>query len=194
MTMLGRFYTLKSLGIGFRCGRSAVLQAGIAGACDDGRRGSTVGTAMWHENGKKDPWKRLRAMFRVAVTAGVLGLLGGCAANMPRVDKDTPQEQKQKIVAERAEARWQALIKGDLDSAYSYLSPASRAANSLTLYKGKVKPGIWRAAKADRVSCLAEVCTVTMLVTIDTKAMKGIQAPVTENWILEDGAAWFVYR
>ncbi|MEO5784844.1 MAG: hypothetical protein ABIS17_04965 [Casimicrobiaceae bacterium] len=149
---------------------------------------------MWHENSNQKLGKRLRAVFGVAVTVVVLGMLAGCAGNLPRIEKDTPQAQKQKIVAERAEARWQVLIKGDLDSAYRYLSPASRAATSLAVYKGKVKPGIWRAAKADRVSCQAEVCTVTMLVTIDTKAMKGIQAPVTESWILEDGAAWFVYR
>jgi hypothetical protein len=53
---------------------------------------------------------------------------------------------------------------------------------------------MWRAAKADKVSCEGDVCTVTMLITIDAKRIKGIQTPVTESWIIEDGAAWYVYR
>lgn len=188
-----RFYTLKSLGIGLPRWIGA-LRAGFTQICRDARRKHPDGIPMWHESRNNRGSRRSLRGQRFVLAVGMLGFLAGCAGLGGRIDAGTPEEQKQKIVAERADARWQALIKGDLDTAYTYLSPASRATTSLALYKAKIRPGIWRAAKADKVSCKAEVCTVTMLVTFDAKAMKGIQAPVMESWIIEDGAAWFVYR
>jgi len=81
-----------------------------------------------------------------------------------------------------------------VDTAYTFMSPGSRAATSLAMYKAKLRPGAWRQAKVDKVSCEAEVCTVTMLVTYDAKRMKGIETPLIENWIIENGGAWYVYR
>ena len=46
---------------------------------------------------------------------------------------------KQEVVTARANARWQALLRGDLTAAYEYLSPGSKAAMSLDFYKGKHK-------------------------------------------------------
>jgi hypothetical protein len=40
------------------------------------------------------------------------------------------------MVTARAEARWAAMVKGDLDTAYGYMSPASRQVTSLDKYKG----------------------------------------------------------
>jgi hypothetical protein len=103
-------------------------------------------------------------------------------------------EQKQKVVAERAQARWDVLIKGDVTSAYQFLSSGSKASTSLDLYKDKTKPGMWRGAKVDKVECEAEVCKVKMLITYDAKRMRGIETPVDETWIIESGSAWYVYR
>ncbi len=116
---------------------------------------------------------------------------GGCATT-PRVG-DSPAE-REKAVAQRAEARWGALIKGDLDAAYTYLSPGSKVANPLSLYKTKVKPGIWREAKTESVKCEGDACTATMSITYDYRRTKGIKTQLTENWIIEDGTAWYVYR
>jgi hypothetical protein len=33
-----------------------------------------------------------------------------------------------------------------------------------------------------------------MLITYDTRPMRGIQTPVEETWIIENGSAWYVYR
>ena len=112
----------------------------------------------------------------------------------PRLSAQAAPEEKQKMVAERAEARWQALIKGDVETAYSYLSPGSRATTSLALYKAKVRPGMWHQAKASKVACDGELCQVTMIITYDAKRMKGIETPVKESWIIENGSAWYVYR
>jgi len=54
--------------------------------------------------------------------------LSGCAG-MPGfgISKDSDPAAKQKVVTERAEGRWQSLIKGDLDGAYAYMSEGSKA-------------------------------------------------------------------
>jgi hypothetical protein len=121
----------------------------------------------------------------------VLGVtLAGCAG----VRVDSAPEEKQKFVAQRAEARWQLLLKGDLAGAYEFLSPGSKATMSLDLYKAKIKPGMWREARVEKVDCQAEVCSVVMQITYDRKQMKGIQTPLMESWIIEKGSAWYVFR
>ncbi len=114
----------------------------------------------------------------------------GCAS----ISVDSAPEVKQKYVAERAQARWQALIKGDVDAAYAFLSPASKKATPLPTYAGSIKPGMWRNVKVDKVDCEAELCKVQLAVTYDAKMMKGITTPIWESWVIEDGSAWYVYH
>lgn len=146
--------------------------------------------------GPERPEKGVNAALAAALRSagwtvfGVAAVLAGCAT----VGPSSSAEQKQKVVAERAQARWDELLKGDVASAYKFMSNGSKAATSLDLYKTKVKPGIWRQAKVEKVDCEAETCKVTMLVTYDVKQMKGIQTPVDETWIIENGSAWYVYR
>ena len=123
------------------------------------------------------------------VAASVVGLTG-CAT----LSADSPPEQKQKVVAEKAQARWDALIKGDVDAAYQFLSVGSKAATPLGVYKGRIKPGLWRAAKVDKIDCEQEICKVTVLVTYDYKTFKGIQTPISETWIVENGTVGYIYR
>jgi hypothetical protein len=135
-----------------------------------------------------------RRLGRLSWAALGVGL-AACAS----ISVDSPPEAKQKLVAERAQARWELLIKGDVDGAYQYLSAGSKAATPLGLYKGRIKPGLWRGAKVDKVECEAEICTVQMLITYDFRtaragAMKGIETPVPETWIIENGTVGYVYR
>lgn len=97
-------------------------------------------------------------------------------------------------MTKRALGRWDALIKGDLDAAYTYLSPASRETLPLDIYKAKHKTGLYRAAQVDSVDCEAEVCTVTLSLTFDYKRTKGIKMPLVEKWLISGGKAWFVDR
>ena len=92
----------------------------------------------------------------------------------------------------RARARWEALIKLDLDGAYAFLSPASKATMPLDLYKAKHKIGMYRAVKVDDVNCEADRCTVNLSVTYDYKRFKGVTTPLVEKWIIANGQAWFV--
>jgi len=124
----------------------------------------------------------------VVIVAGLA--VAACAA----ISVDSAPEAKQKFVADRAEARWQALMKGDVDAAYAFLSPASKTATPLASYAKAIKPGMWRQAKVDKVNCEAEVCKVQLSVTYDNRMMKGITTPIWESWVIEQGSAWYVYR
>ena len=116
--------------------------------------------------------------------------LAGCAG----ISVDSSPQAKQRLVAERAQARWQVLMKGDVEGAYQFLSAGSKAVTSLELYKAKIRPGMWREAKVDKVECEAEICKVSMQITYDTRRMRGIQTPLDESWIIENGSAWYIYR
>jgi len=110
------------------------------------------------------------------------------------VSADTPTEQKSAIVRERAEARWQALIKDDIAAAYGYLSPATRELVSLDQYKARVARGTFREVKINDIKCEAELCKVTLLLKSDHPRMKGMVTPLDESWIIERGQFWYVYR
>jgi hypothetical protein len=135
--------------------------------------------------------RSLIAQPAYSLLASVLGLtLAGCAG----ISVNSSDEAKQRFVAERAQARWQVLMKGDVEGAYQFLSAGSKAATPLEVYKGKIRPGMWRAAKVDKVDCKEEICKVITTITFDTRPMKGIQMPFDETWIIENGSAWYIYR
>jgi hypothetical protein len=126
----------------------------------------------------------------------IAAVLSGCAAvgSAPPVAATSPPEQKAAAVRDRVNGRWQALIAGDLERAYAFLSPASRQVTTLEQYKGRIKTGHFRAAKIDRVDCEAETCKVRLWLTYDHTVMKEITTPLEEAWVLENGQFWYVYR
>jgi hypothetical protein len=128
----------------------------------------------------------------VAALAGLV--LAGCATGMAPggLSKDSPPEVKQQAVKARAVGRWDALIKGDIPAAYAFLSPATRATTPLDVYKAKRKVGMYRKIKVDSVDCEGAVCTVKLTLRYDYKRFKGIETPLSEHWVIEDGQAWFV--
>lgn len=135
------------------------------------------------------------------VPVAVVGVAVAACAGIGGVSKDSPPDVKAAVVKERAEARWQALIKGDLDAAYAYLSPGSKAATPIAAYRRQIRPGLWRAVKIDSVECEAELCSVKLQLTYDIprgpmspKPYTGLETPVAERWVIENGSAWFVYR
>jgi hypothetical protein len=143
--------------------------------------------------GKTGAQRSLAAGLKRAL--GLAAALAGLAvAACATITVDSAPELKQKVVAERAEARWQALIKGDVAGAYAFLSPASKKATPQQAYVSSIKPGLWRKAKVDKVNCEAEVCTVQLAITYDARMMKGITTPIWESWVIEDGSAWYVYH
>jgi len=139
-------------------------------------------TGVWRSRLKALQWRWVGLIVAVG--------LAGCAA----ISVDSAPEAKSKYVAERAQARWQLLIKGDVAGAYEFLSAGSKATTSVEQYKSKIKPGMWREARVEKVDCEREVCKVLLQITYDAARMKGIQTPLPETWIIENGTAGYVYH
>ena len=131
--------------------------------------------------------------------AGVLALLvvAGCGT-LFGLTKDTPPDVKAAAVKERSNARWAALIKGDVDAAYAYLSPGTRELVSPEQYRARMQAVGFRSVQIEKVDCESETCQVGLLLTYDyakgSTSAKGITTYLQETWVLEKGQAWFVWR
>lgn len=113
---------------------------------------------------------------------------------MGGLTKDSSPEARRAAVTERVHARWAALIDGDLDLAYTFLSPASKEMVSLALYKRQARGSGYREVKVESVECDGAVCDVKMMLTYDHRMMKGIMTPLTEKWVIDEGKAWYVWN
>ena len=92
-------------------------------------------------------------------------LTASCAGLRP----DSPNEEKVKVVTERATARWKAIIGKDFAAAYEMMSPASRATVTEAGFRTIASRLNYKDAEVKGVTCEAEVCKVMLLITYDTK-------------------------
>jgi hypothetical protein len=126
--------------------------------------------------------------------AMVGGLLFGCAG-IPEVGSlagDAPMAARQAAVETRARGRWDALIAGDYEKAYSYMTEASRGATSLERFKVRSSVVAFRSVKIDSVSCDADACSAEIFVTYDHRKFKGGTTRLKETWVLERGQMSYV--
>jgi hypothetical protein len=133
-------------------------------------------------------WKS--SVFGKAMNAAcavvAMALLGGCAAgSLGKEPKD--------IVAERAQQRWDLLVKNDFAAAYGYISPAGREVVKQDAYVGSLKRGFWNGAKVDAVKCeTADACEVDVWIEYTHLGIK-MRTPVHEKWVRQGSNWWFVY-
>jgi len=116
-------------------------------------------------------------------------LTAACATLGP----SSPNEEKVKVVSERAQARWKAIIGKDFDAAYGYLSPKSRATVTPAGFKAIASRLAYKAAELKDVTCEAETCKVTFRITYDARMMKDVHSPLEESWVIDGGQAWYVW-
>ena len=135
---------------------------------------------------------RERARSIAAVVLAIT-VAAGCAG-MGWVTKESSPEAKRAAVTERVNARWAALIKGDMDTAYTFFSPASRQLLSIGTYKQQARGSGFRKAEITSVDCDAETCRVDVMVTLDHRLMAGLQSPQQETWVLENGQYWYTWK
>jgi hypothetical protein len=133
------------------------------------------------------PAEEMGLRYRAAL--GLAFLVAGCAT----LNAGSAEQEKVKVVTERANARWQAIISKDFDAAYGYLSPASRATVSRTEFRTVASRIQYRKADVQHVTCKETVCTVEIELTYDTKMMKGVRTPLPESWVIDKGQAWYVW-
>jgi len=129
----------------------------------------------------------------VRLAAPVLGLLLGACATMGEVTPATSPDAKRVAVLKRADARGAALVRGDLEAAYAYLSEGSKAVISLDNFKRRMSLVPFTAYRIDDANCGAESCKVDAKMTYDHRVMKGITTPVAETWVIERGNVFFVF-
>lgn len=131
--------------------------------------------------------RRAALLLAAAATA----LLTACASTPPA----TPEE----AVQQRAQARWNALLKHDFAQAWGYFVPAYRAVVSLDRYKSTMKNGApWVDVKVGTVHCeSATKCTADVLIEgkpVGVASFSGnVRTGVQETWLLEDGT-WWLYQ
>ena len=125
--------------------------------------------------------------FLGSVVCGAVAIgIAGCAAFTPR-----PAEV---VVKEKAQARWDALVKGDIKAAYAYMSPGSRSIITPEGYEASIRKGFWKSAVVDKVECSsAQSCDA--LATIEYEYMgKRTKTPLRETWIKEGSDWWYLRK
>ena len=133
-------------------------------------------------------WKRRTAPAVLSATLATL--LAGCAFAPPQ----TPEQ----AVHQRAQARWQALLKRDFDKAWTYTTPKFRSEVQQGDYKIRFgeKPS-WISADVVRVQCHAASClarihlTAHNIVPSFARAIPQISSYFDEAWVREDGQWWY---
>ncbi len=138
------------------------------------------------------------AISRVGLTCVVSLSLTGCVTLQPE-DSEKWRTSQRPILEERAEARWDALIKGDFEKAYLFRTPDYRAVVSSQQYKGKYgRVAGWRMADVVDVSYDdPTVATVSVEVSyrISLPGTGGesieTQKAISEKWIYKDRKWWY---
>ena len=133
----------------------------------------------------------MRPVIAVLVLLAVM-LLSACATTSTASSED--------VVKERAQARWDALLKGDFATAYSYLSPGYRSTITVVDYEIRVRMRKvqYRTAEFQDHSCEKNICTVRFKVIYSVvRPVPGMaewenNSTVPEQWIKSDGDWWFL--
>ena len=132
----------------------------------------------------------MKFSFFITTTIGfiLVAFAVGCAS-VSRAPA-TPEQ----AVQARAQERWNALIAGQLDKAFEYITPSGRSILPLEVYRARLTGTSWRGAKVTGAVCEPEVCDVTVTLDINVLPNLPYQQVITEKWLLDGGKWWFVYR
>lgn len=130
--------------------------------------------------------------LRTTLLTCLLVTLTACSSFAPRTDAER--------VEARAQQRLDLLLKGDVEKAYTFMTPGYRTANSIDHFRANFAAGISRlvTAKVRSVTCPEEdVCTVISDITYNhVSALGGKPIPIEratqERWIKVDDQWWFV--
>jgi hypothetical protein len=128
----------------------------------------------------------------------MLSALPGCATLEPE-ESEKWRESQRPLLKARAEARWDALIKGDVEKAYLYTTPEYRAVVNPQQYKGKYGRVLdWRGARVVDISYdVPTVAAVSVEVTyrIGLPGAGGevieTQKAISEKWIYKNREWWY---
>jgi len=145
-------------------------------------------------NLKSTTWWRLGkpCLLLACMITGLL--LSACASKVP-VTQSTDFS-----IADRAQDRWEALLAGDFETAYSYYSPGYRSTMSVTdlAFEIRSRRVRWTSAQYKEHGCLENSCTVVFDMGFRVnKPVPGLNKwdgseTVEEKWVKTDGQWWFL--
>jgi hypothetical protein len=138
--------------------------------------------------GPGESWKMLRNAVALSLC---LLLYVGCAAS-PAV--------RDRLIAERAQARWDALLSSDYARAYGYMSPGYRSAHSAADFEIDFRSRRVQYTSADYLGhdCIDASCTVKIKVGYKVvRPVAGLSEwkstdVIEERWINTDGEWWYL--
>lgn len=106
------------------------------------------------------------------------------------------KKSDEEVVRDRAQARADALLKGDVEAAWKYTSPTYRQGVGVKAYAANVGGiGNWTHAEVDNVACEENRCDVQVMVTYSIKKFNLENTrPLDEVWIKSDGQWWIFHR
>ncbi len=99
----------------------------------------------------------------------------------------------EEAVKERAQLRWDALVRGDYKAAYAYLSPGSRAVQREQEYVKSLRQGFWKAAQVEKATCTEQRCEVEASIEYELMGRRS-KTPLRETWIREGSEWWYVAK
>jgi hypothetical protein len=114
------------------------------------------------------------------------------------VSTDSSPEKKKAEVTKRVEARWAALLKGDVSKSYALLSPTSKSVLTEEQYRERIRTKSITKMDIDSVDCSPDACKVRIWITFDAEPVKGhpikgIRTTATETWVIDRGEYWYVW-
>lgn len=136
----------------------------------------------------------LTQTITVAALLGAAAALTGCATDSGLL------ADKEHIVEQRAQERWNHLLAGDYNKAYAYLPPSYRALVTAEDYRNRFGDGAaWKSAVVERVKCETEercAADIDLRIVVVARGFSGkpLPAKVYETWLKEDGQWWFYQK
>ena len=121
--------------------------------------------------------------YIAGIMLGIAVLVTGC-------------DSSEVALKQAAQARWDALVKGNLDAAYTYYTDAFKQTTSLDIFKNQTRGvDLWSGADVKTVQCESsgKRCLVDVDVSVAMR-MRGLVEPVVttdvvkETWVKE---GWF---
>lgn len=120
----------------------------------------------------------------------------------PQVASPTGVDQAQRALLEqRVVARWDALIKKDFETAYSFTSPAYRKLYTLNSFKSKFGNKVtWKRIevvgvdfKGDNAAIVGIILHFVYYTTQMDKPLD-MKTYIQEPWVREDGQWWYLMK
>jgi hypothetical protein len=140
--------------------------------------------------GMKVLFKNLRLSIVVVGCVAAIGFAGGALSEeaLAPDDADAANVAWINLAKVRAKQRWEALIAGRFEDAYSFLSPVQRKVVSYDAYRrGIYGYGVWTAAEVENATCDDVRCVVATRVHVNL-AHPRLAKPIVSNELIEE--AW----